>query len=104
MRTIGFTIALRLMSGRMDEASIGVELLLADDKNKAYEIASEIRLKYRRKVLVEKYTKAKSQVNVDNEINIVAGEDWHGCSGIVASKLVDAYGKPAIVRLAFRRL
>ena len=99
--TIGFTIAPRLnATGRMDEASIGVELLLADDENKAYEIASQIEgLNTERKALVEEiYEEAKSQVNVDNEINIVAGEDWHqGVLGIVASRLVDAYGKPAIV-------
>lgn len=99
--TIGFTIAPRLnATGRMDEASIGVELLLADDENRAYEIASGIEeLNAERKALVETiYKEAAEQVDESNEINIVAGEDWHqGVLGIVASRLVDRFGKPAIV-------
>jgi Single-stranded DNA-specific exonuclease len=99
--TIGFTIAPRLnATGRMDEASIGVELLLADDENRAYEIASGIEeLNAERKALVETiYKEAADQVDESNEINIVAGEDWHqGVLGIVASRLVDRFGKPAIV-------
>lgn len=99
--TIGFTIAPRLnATGRMDEASIGVELLMADDENTAYEIASGIEeLNTERKALVEMiYKEASVQVNQSNEINIVTGEDWHqGVLGIVASRLVEQFGKPAIV-------
>lgn len=99
--TIGFTIAPRLnATGRMDEASLGVELLITDDDNRAYELASEIEaLNTERKALVDTiYKEAAAQVNADNEINIVAGEEWHqGVLGIVASRLVDAFGKPAIV-------
>lgn len=99
--TIGFNIAPRLnATGRMDEASIGVELLMADDENRAYEIASIIEeLNTERKALVETiYKEAAEQVDENNEINIVTGDDWHqGVLGIVASRLVDAFGKPAIV-------
>ena len=99
--TIGFTIAPRLnATGRMDEASIGVELLMADNENRAYEIASGIEeLNTERKALVEMiYKEASAQVDQNNEINIVTGEDWHqGVLGIVASRLVDQFGKPAIV-------
>lgn len=99
--TIGFTIAPRLnATGRMDEASIGVELLMADDENRAYEIASGIEeLNTERKALVEMiYKEAAAQVDENNEINIVTGDDWHqGVLGIVASRLVDQFGKPAIV-------
>ncbi|CDZ99845.1 Single-stranded-DNA-specific exonuclease RecJ [Jeotgalicoccus saudimassiliensis] len=99
--TIGFTIAPRLnATGRMDEASIGVELLMADDENRAYEIASAIEeLNTERKALVETiYKEAAEQVDENNEINIVTGDDWHqGVLGIVASRLVDEFGKPAVV-------
>lgn len=99
--TIGFTIAPRLnATGRMDEASIGVELLMADDENRAYELASVIEeLNTERKALVEMiYKEAALQVDDRNEINIVTGDDWHqGVLGIVASRLVDQFGKPAIV-------
>src|SRR5699024_710930 len=52
-----------------------------------------------RKALVETiYKEAAEQVDESNEINIVAGENWHqGVLGIVASRLVDRFGKPAIV-------
>lgn len=99
--TIGFNIAPRLnATGRMDEASIGVELLIADDETRAYEIASQIEeLNTERKALVETiYNEAVEKVTEGNEINIIYGEDWHqGVLGIVASRLVDKFGKPAIV-------
>lgn len=99
--TIGFTIAPRLnATGRLDEASLGVELLLASDANEAYELASTIdALNNERKALVEEiYQKAVSEIDPNNEINIVIGDDWHhGVLGIVASRLVDQFGKPTIV-------
>lgn len=98
--TIGFTIAPRLnAAGRLDEASIGVELLLADDQGEAYENATEIEsLNTRRKDLVaEFYEAAKLQVG-DEDVVIVYSDEWHpGVLGIVASRLSDNFGKPAIV-------
>ena len=99
--TIGFTIAPRLnATGRIDEASIGVELLLTEDENQAYELSSVVDgLNTERKALVETiYNEAVQQIDESNEINIVIGETWHhGVLGIVASRLTDAFGKPAIV-------
>ena len=99
--TIGFTIAPRLnATGRIDEASIGVELLLTEDENEAYELSSVVDgLNTERKALVETiYNEAVGQVDEKNEINIVIGETWHhGVLGIVASRLTDVFGKPSIV-------
>lgn len=97
--TIGFTIAPRLnATGRLDEAAVGVELLLTEQPNEAFERASDIEsLNTERKELVKTfYEEAKEQL--DDEGAIIVYEDhWHpGVLGIVASRLADNYGKPVI--------
>jgi single-stranded-DNA-specific exonuclease len=97
--TIGFTIAPRLNStGRLDEASAGVELLLTEDPNEAYERATAIEdLNNQRKSLVTTiYEEAEEQLNHEDVI-IVENDQWHpGVLGIVASKLADQHGRPVI--------
>ncbi len=99
--TIGFIIGPRLNSaGRMKDAELGVELLLSFNKTRADEIAQELdRLNNERKELVEDITtEAKEQVNPDDAVHIVAKKGWHeGVIGIVASRLVESTGRPALV-------
>lgn len=99
--TIAFTLAPRLnATGRLGEAEIAVELLLESDTNVAYEQAMVVEnMNLERKQLVETiFDEAKAQVDPDKQINIVHQEGWHpGVLGIVASKIVEQYGKPAIV-------
>ncbi len=99
--TIGFGIAPRLnSSGRIADASIAVELLLTEDRTKAFELASELEaLNDERKMLVaETFADADRMYKEDEDIIIVYSEDYHpGVIGIVASKLTESYGKPAIV-------
>lgn len=108
---IGFVLAPRLnAAGRMGHAGRAVDLLLARGRDEASKAAARVMAKeltdenIRRQeseagILVD----AKRMVDKDPEIGghnllIVASEGWHrGVVGIVASKLVDAFCKPAIV-------
>jgi single-stranded-DNA-specific exonuclease len=106
---IGFVLAPRVnAAGRMATPDIAARLLLASDESMADEAralaqqldAENIR---RQQEEAEIVTQAKRLVETDLEVGsrtvlVVAGEGWHrGVIGIVASKLVDAYHRPAIV-------
>lgn len=99
--TIGFSIAPRLnATGRLGEAAVAVELLLEEDPDAAYELSMAVeRMNQERKQLVEEiHGEAAEMVDETSQINIVYKEGWHpGVIGIVASRLVDQFGKPAIV-------
>ncbi|WP_020008543.1 single-stranded-DNA-specific exonuclease RecJ [Salinicoccus albus] len=99
--TIGYSIAPRLnASGRLGEAAIAVELLIEEDRSTAYEMSMVLeRMNQERKELVDHiYAEAEGKVDGQDQVNVIYGEGWHpGVIGIVASKLVDRFGKPAIV-------
>jgi single-stranded-DNA-specific exonuclease len=106
---IGFMLAPRVnAAGRMSTPDIATRLLLASDEALAEEVrllamqldAENVR---RQEEEAEILAAAKKLVQNDPEIGarsvlVVAGEGWHrGVIGIVASKLVDAFHRPAIV-------
>jgi len=106
---IGFMLAPRVnAAGRMSTPDIATRLLLASDEALAEEVrllamqldAENVR---RQEEEAEILAAAKKLVQTDPEIGarsvlVVAGEGWHrGVIGIVASKLVDAFHRPAIV-------
>jgi single-stranded-DNA-specific exonuclease len=106
---IGFMLAPRVnAAGRMSTPDIATRLLLAQDEAMAEE-ARQLALQLdgenirRREEEAEILAAAKKIVTTDPEIGartvlVVAGEGWHrGVIGIVASKLVDAFHRPAIV-------
>lgn len=100
---IGFLIGPRLNSvGRMQHAHLAVELLMADEKEKAQYIAQEIEQinGERQRVVKQIVQEAETIAHQKEEENIiiVAKEDWHeGVLGIVAARLVKKFDKPAIV-------
>jgi single-stranded-DNA-specific exonuclease len=106
---IGFMLAPRVnAAGRMSTPDIATRLLLAQDEAMAEEVR-QLALQLdgenlrRREEEAEILAAAKKIVTTDPEIGartvlVVAGENWHrGVIGIVASKLVDAFHRPAIV-------
>lgn len=101
--TIGFTIGPRLNAlGRMADATDGVRLLLSDNPEEASELAKQIdKLNRERQDLVASISEealAQAATLTADPVLVVAGSGWHeGVLGIVASKLVEATGKPAIV-------
>ena len=106
---IGFVLAPRVnAAGRMSTPDIAARLLLASDESLAHEaraLAEQLNAENlrRQQEEAEIVAQARKAVDTDPEIGsrmviVVAGEGWHrGVIGIVASKLVDAFHRPAIV-------
>ena len=106
---IGFVLAPRVnAAGRMSSPDIAARLLLASDeamREEARELAQQLDTENIRRQQEEAdiVAAARKAVETDLEIGsrtviVVAGEGWHrGVIGIVASKLVDAFHRPAIV-------
>jgi single-stranded-DNA-specific exonuclease len=104
---VGFKLAPRLNAcGRMGHARLAVEMLTTDDERKAGEIATYLEQQNRARQAIERkiLQQAIEQVNelrldADGSCAIVLGrEEWHpGVIGIVASRLVDRYHRPAVM-------
>ena len=106
---IGFVVAPRVnAAGRMSTPDIAARLLLASDEAMGVEaraLAEQLNSENlrRQQEEAEIVSQAKKIVETDLEIGartviVVAGDGWHrGVIGIVASKLVDAFHRPAIV-------
>ncbi|MFQ3647168.1 MAG: single-stranded-DNA-specific exonuclease RecJ [Aggregatilineales bacterium] len=104
--TIGFTIAPRLNAiGRLAHAAPAVELLTTDDPAIIAERVNELEMlnQERRFLTNAVYDAAVAQIEADPSLLryaalIVHGTEWHsGVVGIVASRLVETYGRPAVV-------
>ncbi len=98
---IAFSIAPRINSaGRLEDASIALDFYTAQDTNtafKQFELLGELNT-LRKETEAQTTLSAINAVNEDALISVVAGEEWHeGVVGIVASRLVDRFAKPAIV-------
>lgn len=98
---IGFQIAPRINSaGRLEDASIALEFLSADTTQGAFhqfELLTSLNL-LRKEIEADTTSKAMLEVNPNDAIIVVAGEGWNeGVVGIVASRLVSHFQKPAIV-------
>lgn len=103
---IVFKIGPRLnAAGRMETGRISVDLLIAPDQKSADRIAGEInRHNNERKSIDREITKnaldmvMEGKALCSNNVTIVYNPAWHkGVVGIVASRLVEAYFRPAIV-------
>jgi single-stranded-DNA-specific exonuclease len=108
---VGFILAPRLnAAGRMNTADLALDLLLLkgrdpDTRTRARELAQLLCDENTRRQEQEAAIVADARQRIDGDpgiggqnILIVAAEGWHrGIIGIVASKLVDAYCKPAVV-------
>src|SRR5690606_39743520 len=104
--TIGFLIAPRLnAAGRLESADPAVELLLTKDSFEAEAIAEEIEQmnKERQGIVSEIAEQAIREVEElypvsENSVIVIGKEGWNaGVIGIVASKLVEKFYRPAIV-------
>lgn len=103
---IAFIIAPRInAAGRLADASRCVELLITEDETLAYEIAEELERKNTERqrieadILEQAIAKLTEQVDIANSRIIVLDDSkWHpGVIGIVASRIVDQFSKPAIM-------
>ena len=103
---IAFRIAPRLnAAGRVDHADIAVTLLGATDLNAASHAAATLNdLNHQRRRIeketllqVNAYLKKHPHITEQRAI-VVSKEGWHeGVLGIVASRLVERYGRPTVI-------
>jgi single-stranded-DNA-specific exonuclease len=102
---VGFQMAPRLnAAGRMEDAGLGVELLLEKDMVRALNTARYLDQCNSERRLIEKETlqeaeRAVAKLGPDHTHSIVlGGKGWHsGVIGIVASRLVDRYSRPTVL-------
>jgi single-stranded-DNA-specific exonuclease len=103
---VGFILAPRLnAAGRIGDATDGLRLLLTDDPAEAYVLAARLdRLNTERQALDQRILdEAIEQVEacgaLDGRCGFVLGaEGWHpGVVGIVASRVVERYGRPTFL-------
>jgi len=102
---VGFILAPRLnAAGRIGDANDGLRLLLSDDPQEAAAIARELEtLNARRqaldqRILDEAVELAERVLQPDDRALVLAADAWHpGVIGIVASRLVERYGRPTFL-------
>lgn len=102
---LAFGIAPRInAAGRMGDASRACELLLTDDDEVAEGLSSVLNNENIRRQGIEKQIFAEAAKTVDkkgykhNRVIVVSGVGWHcGVIGIVAARISEKYGRPAIV-------
>lgn len=104
--TIAFMIAPRLnAAGRLGTATTAVELLLTDDRVRAYEIAKELDNENRQRQLTEQkiFEDALDLIKLDpnfdkKNVIVLSKEGWHhGVIGIVASRINDMFYRPCVL-------
>jgi single-stranded-DNA-specific exonuclease len=102
---VGFILAPRLnAAGRLKSALRGVELMLATSEHEANPIARELEeLNVRRqeydRAMLERARSLVQQLDLPSTFGIVLAEQgWHaGVIGIVASRIVEEFGRPAVL-------
>jgi len=102
---VGFILAPRLnAAGRIGEPADGLQLLLSDDPASATAIARELetlnarRQELDQRILDEALELAEATLAPDDRALVLAADGWHpGVIGIVASRLVERYGRPTFL-------
>ncbi len=103
-KDVAFGLAPRLnAAGRMAEAALAIELMLTEDGTRAEEIANELERHNsdRRKLQDETFEHAREMLMHQPDFEtaraiVLVHDSWHpGIIGIVASKLVEDFNRPA---------
>lgn len=103
---LAFAVAPRInAAGRMGSAERGLKLLLSKDSFEADDLAKEINDENVARQQTEQEISALALKQIEetpdmkyDSVLVVSGEGWNdGVIGIVASRIVEKYGKPAIV-------
>ena len=104
--SVAFTIAPRLnAAGRMSSSMQALQLLLSDDDEAASFLAEEIEVRNQQRQKTENDILELAVSQLENnpdaaldKIIICDGEGWHqGVIGIVASRIVEKYGRPCLI-------
>ena len=100
---LGFALGPRINAGgRVGKSDLGVRLLTTSDPDEARLIAAELdRPNEERRTIegeVQQAAEAMATSQANRAVIIVAGKGWHpGVIGIVAGRLKEKFGRPAIV-------
>lgn len=103
---VGFMLAPRLnAAGRVGDANDGLKLLLTDDPAEAERLALRLegmnteRQALDQRILDEAIEQVERERHPDQDAGLVlASDQWHpGVVGIVASRIVERYGRPAFL-------
>jgi len=103
---IGFTVAPRInAAGRIQDASIAVQLFLAQDAETADQIAYRLcdinrqRQNEENKIVEAAYARIDAEHDLkENPVIVLEDEHWHhGVIGIVSSRITEKYGCPSIL-------
>lgn len=104
--SVAYTLCPRInAAGRMGSADKALELLLCDDPDEAEYLAKEIASMNASRQVTENeiFRSALALIQsspslAKDKIIVVDGENWHqGVIGIVAAKLTERFGRPAVV-------
>lgn len=105
-RQVAFALAPRLnAAGRMGDARLAVDLLLADNYAEAWELAAQLnrgnqqRQKVESMVLAEAMDMLESRPGLaENKVLVLGSKTWHpGVIGIVASRLLEKFYRPTLL-------
>jgi len=103
--TVGFRLAPRLnAAGRLEDAALGVELLLGCESVACRELAELLDGFNRERQAIEKETLEQAVTSLESGVDdtpssiVLADTRWHpGVIGIVASRLVERYHRPTVL-------
>ncbi len=102
---LGFVLGPRVNAGgRVGKSDLGARLLATDDTDEAAELAHRLDDFNNQRRAIEAVVEAQAISQVEERggttepINLALGEGWHaGVVGIVASRLVERFRRPALV-------
>lgn len=102
-RALGFVLGPRLnASGRLETARLSLDLLTSEDNLQALDLAQKLDSMNTQRRLEQKQivqaAKEQAKAFVNDPVLVLSHADWsHGIVGIVASKLLETYKKPAFI-------
>jgi single-stranded-DNA-specific exonuclease len=102
---VGFKMAPRLnAAGRLEDAALGVQLLLSTDAAEAHSVAIQLngfnrqRQNIEKQVLEQALERVKVELRDEDHTIVLADCRWHsGVIGIVASRLVEMFHRPTVL-------
>jgi single-stranded-DNA-specific exonuclease len=97
---LGFALGPRINAGgRVGKSDLGVRLLTTEDADEARGIAEELnRLNEERRAIEAEVQQSAETMEAEGAVAVVAARGWHpGVIGIVAGRLKEKLGRPAIV-------
>lgn len=104
--SVSYCLAPRLnAAGRVADPDLAARLLLCDSIDEAQQVAEELQQvnTLRQQATADIVTQVDQQLEehpewLHDRVLVVSGKEWHGgLLGVVAARLMDRYGKPAIV-------